>query len=122
MAAAVALSSPKSSILQKPTSFRDKGSSFLGGQLKGHFLELKPATGGRSKSRGIATSLVVTSAATEDAAVSTKTGRFYLNFTGFPFPLGPFLNRRTIRTEVSFSSSFRLAMSLVILQNWIAEH
>ncbi|PWZ16510.1 hypothetical protein Zm00014a_013764 [Zea mays] len=25
--------------------------------------------------------------------------RFYFNFTGFPFPLGPFLNRRTIRTE-----------------------
>lgn len=27
--------------------------------------------------------------------------RFYFNFTGFPFPLGPFLNRRTIRTEVT---------------------
>ncbi|XP_042443037.1 uncharacterized protein LOC122028085 [Zingiber officinale] len=26
-------------------------------------------------------------------------GRFYFNITGFPFPLGPFLNRRTIRTE-----------------------
>ncbi|XP_078442678.1 lysine-tRNA ligase [Wolffia australiana] len=25
--------------------------------------------------------------------------RFYLNFTGFPFPLGPFLNRRTTRVE-----------------------
>ncbi|XP_078176179.1 lysine-tRNA ligase [Carex rostrata] len=35
-------------------------------------------------------------------AASVKSGgaeRFYLNFTGFPFPLGPFLNRRTIRTE-----------------------
>lgn len=29
-----------------------------------------------------------------------KGRRFYLNFTGFPFPLGPFFNRRTIRTEV----------------------
>ncbi|KAJ7557715.1 hypothetical protein O6H91_04G006600 [Diphasiastrum complanatum] len=27
-------------------------------------------------------------------------GRFYFNFTGFPFPLGPFLERRTIRKEV----------------------
>ncbi|KAK9699346.1 hypothetical protein RND81_08G168600 [Saponaria officinalis] len=27
-------------------------------------------------------------------------GRFYVNITGFPFPLGPFLNRRTLRTEV----------------------
>ncbi|KAH7440805.1 hypothetical protein KP509_03G011300 [Ceratopteris richardii] len=27
-------------------------------------------------------------------------GRFYFNITGFPFPLGPFLERRTIRKEV----------------------
>ncbi|KAI5065054.1 hypothetical protein GOP47_0019749 [Adiantum capillus-veneris] len=27
-------------------------------------------------------------------------GRFYFNFTGFPFPLGPFLERRTICKEV----------------------
>lgn len=36
-------------------------------------------------------------------------GRFYFNITGFPFPLGPFLNRRTIRTEVAplpFSSYY----------------
>eukprot|EP00803_Ostreobium_quekettii_P006277 evm.model.scf_3018.1 EVM.evm.TU.scf_3018.1 scf_3018:3596-7346(+) len=26
--------------------------------------------------------------------------RFYINLTGFPFPLGPFLQRKTIRTEV----------------------
>lgn len=31
---------------------------------------------------------------------SLNNGRFYLNFTGFPFPLGPFLNRRTIRKEI----------------------
>lgn len=31
---------------------------------------------------------------------SLNSGRFYLNFTGFPFPLGPFLNRRTIRKEI----------------------
>jgi hypothetical protein len=35
-------------------------------------------------------------------AETSGSGRFYFNFTGFPFPLGPFLNRRTIRTEVTF--------------------
>lgn len=121
MATAIALSSPKSSILQNPTSFRDQSSSFLGGQLKGLSLELKPARGGRIKSRRTATSLVVASAATEDAAVTTKSGRFYLNFTGFPFPLGPFLNRRTIRTEVSFSRRFPLPLRLLILHNCAAD-
>ena len=27
-------------------------------------------------------------------------GQFYFNFTGFPFPIGPFFTRRTIRNEV----------------------
>ena len=27
-------------------------------------------------------------------------GRFYLNLTGFPFPLGPLFARQTVRTEV----------------------
>ncbi|KAG0614173.1 hypothetical protein M758_6G156200 [Ceratodon purpureus] len=27
-------------------------------------------------------------------------GRFYFNVTGFPFPLGPFLQRRTVRKEI----------------------
>jgi hypothetical protein len=31
---------------------------------------------------------------------ASSSSRFYFNITGFPFPLGPFLNRRTIRTEV----------------------
>jgi hypothetical protein len=26
--------------------------------------------------------------------------RFYFNLTGFPFPLGPFFERNTVRTEV----------------------
>lgn len=30
---------------------------------------------------------------------SAKDDRFYINFTGFPFPLGPFLNRRTVRRD-----------------------
>lgn len=37
-------------------------------------------------------------------AVATRkekdAGRFYFNITGFPFPLGPFFGRRTIRKEV----------------------
>ncbi|KAL8137300.1 hypothetical protein V2J09_003301 [Rumex salicifolius] len=40
---------------------------------------------------------VVVSAAASNAP--TGGGRLYINITGFPFPLGPFLNRRTIRTE-----------------------
>jgi len=36
---------------------------------------------------------------------SGKPGRFYWNITGFPFPLGPLLSRRTIRYEVSFQDS-----------------
>lgn len=28
-------------------------------------------------------------------------GRFYLNVTGFPFPLGPLFARQTVRSEVS---------------------
>lgn len=32
---------------------------------------------------------------------NTDKGRFYLNITGFPFPLNPFAFRRTVRTEVS---------------------
>ena len=31
---------------------------------------------------------------------SRRGSRFYFNFTGFPFPLGPFLERNTVRTEV----------------------
>lgn len=34
------------------------------------------------------------------AVVEKKPGRFYFNVTGFPFPLGPFLQRRTIRKEI----------------------
>ena len=33
-------------------------------------------------------------------------GRFYWNFTGFPFPLGPLLRRRTIRYEVLLPATF----------------
>jgi hypothetical protein len=41
-----------------------------------------------------------TTGTTETTSERGGAERFYFNFTGFPFPLGPFLNRRTIRTEV----------------------
>ncbi|KAI9154358.1 hypothetical protein LWI28_024984 [Acer negundo] len=97
MVAAMAISSPKSTILQNPVSARDLNSSFLGGSLKGRSLQLKP----RSQKRDLP-SLVVASTGngiTTSSSSDNDSGRFYLNFTGFPFPLGPFLNRRTTRTE-----------------------
>ncbi|XP_042518412.1 uncharacterized protein LOC122092147 isoform X2 [Macadamia integrifolia] len=92
MVTAIAVSFPKSSFLQNPQSIGDPTSTFLGGPLKGICLHLKPRSQRRDYFR-----LVVTSAST--TTTSNNGGRFYLNFTGFPFPLGPFLNRRTTRTE-----------------------
>ncbi|XP_050227881.1 uncharacterized protein LOC126677355 [Mercurialis annua] len=95
MVAAITVSSPKSSILQNPISLKESG--FLGGSLKGFSLPLKP----RSKTRDSLNLVVAASNSnsTTTDSDSSSAGRFYLNFTGFPFPLGPFLNRRTIRTE-----------------------
>ncbi|XAR71282.1 hypothetical protein NMG60_11028472 [Bertholletia excelsa] len=97
MAAGVAVSCSKSSVFPKQASLIDPSSSFLGGSpLKGLCLQLITR---KTKSRG-AVNLVASSASTDATSPSTGSGgRFYLNFTGFPFPLGPFLNRRTIRTE-----------------------
>ncbi|MQL87397.1 hypothetical protein Taro_019956 [Colocasia esculenta] len=87
MAGAVAASLPKPDLLQNPAT-----ASFLRGSSSRLAFPLKPI----SKRRDLV-DLVVASANT---GASTGGGeRFYLNFTGFPFPLGPFLNRRTIRTE-----------------------
>ncbi|KAJ0042433.1 hypothetical protein Pint_19130 [Pistacia integerrima] len=94
MVAAVAVSSPKSKLFHNPVPHRDPSSSFFGGSLNGLSLQLKP----RSKTRDF-TTLVVASAGDLTKSSNSESGRFYLNFTGFPFPLGPFLNRRTIRTE-----------------------
>jgi hypothetical protein len=41
--------------------------------------------------------------------------RFYFNITGFPFPLGPFFERQTVRTEVSSCSSTSHAMYVTII-------
>ncbi|KAI9396416.1 hypothetical protein POPTR_004G125301v4 [Populus trichocarpa] len=98
MAVALTISCPKSKTLQKPSSLKVLNSSFLGGPLKDVSSQLKSR-----RERTDKFSLVI--AAPSNTSTSTCTnsggggGRFYLNFTGFPFPLGPFLNRRTIRTE-----------------------
>nr|GLL39176.1 uncharacterized protein LOC109188975 [Ipomoea trifida] len=108
MAAAMAVHSPKTALMHSPSSLKDLNSSFIcGSPLKSLSLQMQPR---RSSGRHGA-SLVITSAVTGSSRSGAKTvknsggdngggGRFYLNFTGFPFPLGPFLNRRTIRTEV----------------------
>ena len=36
----------------------------------------------------------------QSASKQSNGSRFYFNFTGFPFPLGPFFERRTVRNEV----------------------
>lgn len=122
MVATIAVPSPKSSILQKqnPVSLRDPNCSFLGGSsLK----QLKPRNKRRDADHAI--SLVVPSAslATNTPTTTTTTnrgGRFYFNFTGFPFPLGPFLNRSTIRTEVCFFAfNFNLFILMFLLASFL---
>ncbi|KAJ8640441.1 hypothetical protein MRB53_017135 [Persea americana] len=95
MVAATAVGVPlsKSDFLQTSLHLRHPTNPPVGGFLKGFCFQSKP----KSRARDFI-SLVVASAST-DSSSSARGGRFYLNFTGFPFPLGPFLNRRTIRTE-----------------------
>ena len=46
-------------------------------------------------------SLATTSVtAAADAATSKAPSRRYINLTGFPFPLGPFTERRTVQSEL----------------------
>ncbi|KAF8096839.1 hypothetical protein N665_0299s0003 [Sinapis alba] len=89
-AAAMAVPLPKhSSFLPKPKLPLDQNSNFLGGSLKFG----RPM----SVNRKIKGPVMVSAASTSNTDDRSK--QFYINFTGFPFPLGPFLNRRTIRTE-----------------------
>ncbi|CAI9777408.1 unnamed protein product [Fraxinus pennsylvanica] len=100
MAATFAVPAPKSSILENPLASRELNTGFVSGlPLKGLCFQLKPR-----KNRGGNDVTLVVSAASSTVSGSDGGGggRFYFNFTGFPFPLGPFLNRRTIRYEVSF--------------------
>uniref|UniRef100_A0A7N0SW89 T4P13.26 protein n=1 Tax=Kalanchoe fedtschenkoi TaxID=63787 RepID=A0A7N0SW89_KALFE len=92
MAAAVAASCPKPCLYRNPTSNR----AFLGESFKGFGPPLSPARP-EWKRKGL-----VRLVAAASSSATTSAGprdRFYFNVTGFPFPLGPFLNRTTIRTE-----------------------
>ncbi|KAL6961237.1 hypothetical protein U1Q18_039001 [Sarracenia purpurea var. burkii] len=97
MVAAIAVSTPKSTIFQNPISFGEPNPNFLRrSPLRGLGLQLKPR---KNKSRDDISLVVASATTTTTTGSGGGGGRFYLNFTGFPFPLGPFLNRRTIRTE-----------------------
>ncbi|XP_047314754.1 uncharacterized protein LOC124918757 isoform X1 [Impatiens glandulifera] len=96
MAGAMAVGSTQSTIFPNPISSTESNSTFLGGFALKCFPQSKFRKVNKS---GYSVKLVVASTG-GGAATGDGSGRFYLNFTGFPFPLGPFLNRRTIRTEV----------------------
>uniref|UniRef100_A0A803QKU1 T4P13.26 protein n=1 Tax=Cannabis sativa TaxID=3483 RepID=A0A803QKU1_CANSA len=95
MAAAIASSSAKSTFFQNPTFLRDPSANSFGGSLKGLCLQQRP----RNKSRDSFGLVVASANSSSNNSSSSNGGRFYFNFTGFPFPLGPFLNRTTSRTE-----------------------
>lgn len=89
--------------LAKPTTV--KGTNTVGArkqqlanQLAKQEQQQKKTLAGSKTTRGLS------SASSEQAgtgASSKRRGsRFYFNFTGFPFPLGPFWERKTVRTEV----------------------
>ncbi|CAL1392223.1 unnamed protein product [Linum trigynum] len=102
MAGAINLCGSKSAALQNlAVSFKDPNHGFLGGsslKVKDLCWESKPRYS-RSRRRAKRLGLVVAAVEEETISKGSYDGRFYFNFTGFPFPLGPFLNRRTIRTE-----------------------
>lgn len=119
MVAAIAVPSPNSTTILKNSSvpLKELNSNFLGGlsHSKSHCFQLKPSrksSSSSSSSRRDVVSLVVASSGT---TTTDGGGRFYLNFTGFPFPLGPFLNRRTIRTEVSLTIHLDLSFTVLPL-------
>lgn len=96
MSAPMAVSSSKSAILQSQKCFRDASLTFLSESQR-----VKGVPFPRFKNRDFS-SLVVASTGTSGASTSGNSssgGTFYFNITGFPFPLGPFLNRNTTRTE-----------------------
>lgn len=93
MAAIAAAISPNTAFKQNSLSTWSATHQFLGGFSKSSTLDHKSL---RKKRNLIG--FVVASAT--KSSIGSGGGRFYFNFTGFPFPLGPFLNRRTIRTEV----------------------
>lgn len=105
-AAAIAVHLPKhASFLPNPKLPLNQNSDFLGVSLKIG----RPMSVNR-KMKGPVT---VSAASTSKTVVTDgdRSKQFYINFTGFPFPLGPFLNRRTIRTEVRLLNSLRIHYS-----------
>ncbi|XP_060188725.1 uncharacterized protein LOC132617683 [Lycium barbarum] len=95
----VASVATKSTVLHCTSYSREFGSNFSSGlPIKGLNYQLKT----RRNKAGNGVCLVVSATRNSEQSneSSVSGGRFYLNFTGFPFPLGPFLNRQTIRTEV----------------------
>ncbi|XP_055825372.1 uncharacterized protein LOC129893947 isoform X2 [Solanum dulcamara] len=97
----VASMAAKSPVLHSISCCREFGSNLSSGfPIKGLNLQLQS----RRIKGGNDVCLVVSAATSRNSEQSNDSGgvcggRFYLNFTGFPFPLGPFLNRQTIRTE-----------------------
>ncbi|XP_073004838.1 uncharacterized protein [Typha latifolia] len=93
MAAAIASASlPNTTLSSNFLSFGALTHQSSGGFCKRFLFESTP---GRRRRDSIG--LVVASATSSSGRGGSE--RFYLNFTGFPFPLGPFLERRTTRTE-----------------------
>ncbi|PHU19649.1 hypothetical protein BC332_10800 [Capsicum chinense] len=101
MVASMGSTSTKSTVLHCTSSSREFRSNFSSGfPIKGISLQLKTRRNKAGNDVCLLVSATTGSRASEQSNESgVSGGRFYLNFTGFPFPLGPFLNRRTIRTE-----------------------
>ncbi|GKF05130.1 homoserine O-acetyltransferase isoform 4, partial [Tanacetum coccineum] len=95
---AAVLSTKTTTTVQTIDLYKQPNSRFLKGcpLLHSFSLNIKPVCSNKAR---IFPSLVV-SASSAKTTTTTSGGTLYVNITGFPFPLGPFLNRSTIRTEV----------------------
>uniref|UniRef100_A0ACD5T8L9 Uncharacterized protein n=1 Tax=Avena sativa TaxID=4498 RepID=A0ACD5T8L9_AVESA len=82
------------SVASAPRLLRATPRQALGAPCHHHYAP--PIHGLRGRPR-----LAVSASTAEETSTgsASSSSRFYFNITGFPFPLGPFLNRRTIRTE-----------------------
>lgn len=103
MAAAISVLSTRTTTTVQTTDLykQQPSSRFLKGcPLHSFSLNIKPVCSNKAR---IFPSLVVSASAKTTTSTTTSGGgggTLYVNITGFPFPLGPFLNRSTIRTEV----------------------
>ncbi|KXZ51187.1 hypothetical protein GPECTOR_13g674 [Gonium pectorale] len=73
------------------------GSTVRGGRAAGGTRGSSPAPGGSSGGRRGSRDA---SPAAAPPARRSDAGQFYFNLTGFPFPLGPFFQRKTVRREI----------------------